>query len=189
MARMRTQALVITVALGVLAASPGCKKTREEMIQEAEDKGRELTEKKAGIVKGVGDGLQGEGKKASESVAKGASGVLKSGMQGAKAGFVELSVTASEQLASAGIKVERASIVNDPKETDPGKRNRLVTAYLVLDKPFKGKITMIAKDSAGKELGRAKADVDEDEATGKNFLFAFLDPFADLELATQVELR
>lgn len=188
MAAMRTQALLITVALGILLASPGCKKSREEMIQEAENQGRDLTEKKAGIVKGIGDGLQGEGKKASESVAKGASGVLKSGMQGAKEGFLELTLTASEQLTAAGIKAERASMPLEAEVPDAEKRKRSIKIYLVLDKPYTGDVTLIARDSANKELGRTKLAVKE-EATGKNFLFTFDDPLVDLSLATSAELR
>jgi hypothetical protein len=189
MRAMRTRStLLVTLALYLLATSMACQKSREEMIQEAEAQGRDMTEKKAGILKGVGDGLQGEGKKASESVAKGASGVVKSGLQGAEKGFVELSATVAESLTGAGVKVERASIPTPSEIPDADKRKRTVKVYMVLDKPYAGDITLVARDSDGKELGRTKLAVKE-EATGKNFLFTFDDPLVDLNLATHIELR
>ncbi|EYF05703.1 hypothetical protein [Chondromyces apiculatus] len=185
---MKSTALLLPLALVLLASSTGCKKTREQIIQEAEEKGREMTEEKAGIVKGVGDGLQGEGKKAGESVAKGATGVVKAGFQGAKQGIVELAPTISEQLTAAGVKIERASMPLAEEVPDAAKRKRSVKVYLILDKPFAGDITLIARDSGSKELGRTKMAVKE-EATGKNFLFTFDDPLVALDLATSIELR
>lgn len=185
---MRTRAVfLLPLALSLLATSAGCK-SREEKIKAAEETGRDLTEQKAGLLKGVGDGLQGEGKKASEALTKGASNVVKSGLQGAEKGFVELTPTLSEQLTSVGVKAERASMPLASEIADAAQRKRTLKVYLVLDKPFAGDITCIARDSENREVGRTKMAIKED-ATGKNFLFKFDDPLVDLNLATQIELR
>jgi hypothetical protein len=177
---MRTSSLIFTLSLLTTAAAFGCK-TKEEILKAAEDKGQTLTETKARLVKGVGEGLQGEGKTAGEALAKGSAQVVRGVEEGAVEGFSAIPVAVSEALTTNGMKAERAAIHRvDPKMPQ-------IKVYLVLDKAYKGPLTLIAKSKEGKEVGRSKLEIDEQD-TGKYFLFAF-DPLVDLSLASALELR
>lgn len=46
--------------------------SKDEKKQKAEDEGNILVETKARFIKGIGDGLKGEGKDAAESISEGA---------------------------------------------------------------------------------------------------------------------
>lgn len=184
---MRTIASGLTlVVLGATLSLAACK-TREEQLQAAENDGQFLAAKKSKLVEGIGKGLQVEGKKAGESLLKGATGVLKAGLKGAEEGLFALPVLATEELSQAGLKVERASMHKE-KGDDGEERYRAVKVYVVFDKPYKGELTLLARDDDDKELGRAKATVDEPKATGKHVVFAF-DSLVDLNLATKVALQ
>jgi hypothetical protein len=173
---MRT--LLFIVAFSLVGA--GCK-TKEEILQAAEQKGQDMTEAKARVVKGVGEALEGEGKVAGEALAKGSAQVVRGIEGGATEGFAAVPITVAAELGAVGLKAERAALHRDDPKTPQ------IKVYLVLDKPYKGKLTLVAKSKEGKEVGRSKLEIDEQD-TGKYFLFAF-DPLVDLSLASSLELR
>src|SRR5262245_15529315 len=135
--------------LAALIFGSGCK-TKEEILQAAEEKGKDMAEAKARVVKGVGEALEGEGKTAGESLAKGSAQVVRGIEGGATEGFGALPITVSSELGGAGMKAERAAIHRDDPKTPQ------VKVYLVLDKPYKGKLTLLAKSKDDKEVGRSK---------------------------------
>lgn len=170
--------------LGLLAC-----KSKEEILNAAEAEGQLLAEKKARLAKGVGEGLQGEGKSASESVLKGVAQVVRGGVSGAVEGATDLPISAGPALTEAGLKAERAAIFEDtPAGEDAGARRHSIKVYLIFDKPFAGALNLIGRDTQGREAGRAKVEVAEKEPTGKYVVFAF-DPLVDLSTMAQLELR
>lgn len=170
----------IVLGLSALALLSACK-SKEEVLKHAEEQGQLLAEKKARLVKGVGEGLQTEGKAAGEEVAKGAAVVARGIAQGATEGFNNLPLTITPELGAAGMKAERAAVLREDAKTPQ------VKVYLVLDKPFKGELTLITRSKEGSEVGRSKLAVDE-PATGKWVVFSF-DKLVDLETVTAVELK
>jgi hypothetical protein len=70
MKRSRTVGLVALLA--ALVPQGGCRsKSKEEILQAAEDKARFETEKKSRAVEGVGAGLQTAGKEGEQALSKG----------------------------------------------------------------------------------------------------------------------
>jgi hypothetical protein len=170
----------VLIALASVVLLTQCK-SKEEILKAAEEKGEIMVEKQARLVKGIGQGLQNEGKTAGEQLAKGSAEVLRGVESGAVDGFSSMPISVSESLSGAGIKAERAALHReDPKSPQ-------VKVYLVLDKPYKGDVTLLARSKDGKEVGRSKVAVDEPE-TGKYVLFPF-DPLVDLSIAASLELR
>lgn len=176
----RTRFLLRAIAGALLVGTIACK-SKEEVLKAAEEKGQLIAEKKARLVKGIGEGLQNEGKAASEALAKGSAQVIRGGASGAVEGFSNLPISVAEVLTMAGVRAERAAIHRD----DP--KVPAVKVYLVLDKPYKGDLTLLASTQQGSEVGRSKISVDE-QATGKYLVFSF-DPLVDLSIATHLELR
>lgn len=178
-------ALVLTP---VLVLAPLSCKSKEEALQAAEEKARFLAEEKARLVKGVGEGLEKEGKIAGEQLAKGAAQVVRGVEGGAVEGISALPISVAEALGAAGLKAERAALHRE-EARGAGHASPVpqVKVYLVLDKPYKGELTLVARSKEGKEVGRSKLAIDE-QATGKYVLFSF-DPLVDLSIASDVELR
>ena len=170
--------LVFTLLLSV----SGCLcRSREEKLAAAEARGELMASEQARLAKGIGDSLDKEGTVAGESFAKGAARVIKSVGSGAETGFVALQVKVSDALGKQGLKAERASVASlDDK-------HNAVKVYLVLDKAFKGDLTLVLRDKDGKEAGRSKLPIDEPE-TGKYVLFDF-DPLTDWVIVQSAELR
>jgi hypothetical protein len=176
---MRIYRVLSLAALFAFALS-GCK-SKEEILQAAEEKGQLVTEKNARLVKGVGEALEGEGKVAGEQLAKGTAQVVRGIEQGVVDGASTIPITVLEGTGGGTLKAERAAIHRDDPKTPQ------IKVYLVLDKPYKGPLTLLAKSKDGKEVGRSKLEIDEQD-TGKYFLFAF-DPLVDLSLAATLELK
>jgi hypothetical protein len=160
---MRTIAVGLTVGLLALAA---CKeKAKEEVLQQAEDEARFKTEKKSRQVEGVGEGLQGAGKRGAESLSKGVGEVLRGTAKGFDDSLSAVAVQPGAGLAEAGLHVERAHRQSAAAPT--------ITTYVLSDKPFAGTLLLRALDDAGKEVGRTKAAVkrDADDAGYVDFSF------------------
>lgn len=162
------QLLTFVVSLSLAGC---CCKSREEKLKAAEEAGDMAVSEKARVVKGMGNALDKEGTGAGEAIGKGATKVLKSIGGGAMEGLNELAITTSPELTTAGLKAERANIA-----AIDGKQNQ-VKVYVVFDKAYKGDLTLILRDKANREAGRAKVTVDE-PVTGKYVLFPF-DPLTE----------
>ncbi len=161
----------------------GCTcKSREEKLKEAEDKGNLLAATKAKVVKGVGDALKNEGKQAAESVSEGTGEVVKGLGKGLEKSLNEVKLAVASELGGKGINATRAS--REPS----GAKQHVVSVYVVLDKPYAGPLELRAYGADKKEIGRAKVQVDEKEATARYVDFEF-DPRTPLLTADHFELR
>jgi hypothetical protein len=172
--------IVFVVAVAMLALS--CK-TREERLNAAEEKGKEVVEVKARIAKGAGEALQGEGKNAAEELAAGAGQLVKGVGKGFEKGTA-LRLAVSADLGTKGVEATRAS--RESKSDKPDQK--IVTVYVVLKGPFTGSLELLALDSEKKEVGRASAKLAEAAATAKYVDFAF-DARTPLEAVENLELR
>ena len=160
---MRT--ITIGLALGLLALSACKEKAKEEVLQQAEDEARFRTEKKSRQVEGVGEGLQGAGKRGAESLSKGVGEVLRGTAKGFDDSLSAVAVAPGNGLAEAGLRVERAHRQNAAAPT--------ITAYVLSGQPFAGTLLLRALDDSGKEVGRAKAALKQeaDDAAYVDFTF------------------
>jgi hypothetical protein len=170
----------LPLVLVVCALVVGCK-SREEQLQDAEDKGNLLAAKKARLVEGVGKALQGEGKDAAEAVTKGGGEVLKAAGKGFDQSLAQVKLSVHEALPPKGIGGTRAAIHRE-------KEKRAVTVYVTLDQPYTGALELRAFDAENQEIGRSKVQVDEAESTAKYLDFAF-DERTPLLTADRFELR
>src|SRR5688572_4300675 len=162
---MYTRSSIACALMAAAFLTTACK-SKEEALKAAEDEAQFMAEKKARLVKGVGQALEGEGKAAAETLAKGSAQVVRGVESGAVEGFSDVPIAVSANLASAGVKGERAALLRD----DPKKPK--VKVYLVLDKPYKGDLTLIGRTADDKEVGRSKISIDEPD-TGKYVVFEF----------------
>lgn len=147
-------------------ALAGCReKTKEQVLQAAEDKARLETEKRSRAIKGVGEGLQTAGKEGAQSLSKGVGEVLRGSAKGFDASLSAVQVAAGPGLQDAGLKVERAARQASQPPT--------ITAYLVADQRFAGTLRLRALDDEGREVGRAQAVVKQDAGDAGYVDFAF----------------
>jgi hypothetical protein len=169
------------VALAVAAlALPGCKrKTKEEVLQGAEDKTRFETEKVARQAQGIGEGLQGAGKKGARSLSKGVGDVFRGTAQGFDESLAAVTVKPGPGLAEAGLQVDRAARRPDAVPT--------VTVYVQSARAFAGTLQLRALDDGGREVGRARADLEQDAEEAGYVDFAF-DPRSPLTAVTTFEV-
>lgn len=150
----------------VLLAALGCK-SREEQLKAAEDEGNLLVAKKAKLLEGGGEALKHEGKQAAEKLAEGSGEVFKGLGKGFDKSIHEVKLEVGGDLAGKGIGATRAARKEGTDAT------HTVTVYVTLEKPYQGPLELRAYDPENKEIGRAKATVDEKESTAKYVDFAF----------------
>jgi len=142
---MRTLCLLLLTLLAV-----GCP-SKEEVLEKAEESGKFLVEKKASLVKGVGEGLKGGGKEGAESLSEGVGEVLRGAAKGFDNSLGAVKVEAVEALGTAGVKVERGA-----RHGEDGKHG--ITLYLVFEQAFEGRLLLRALDAEGHEVGRSTAE-------------------------------
>jgi hypothetical protein len=166
---------VLTVAAAAALALGGCRsETKEERLQEAEDAARFKAEEKSRMAKGIGEGLQGAGKEGAQALSKGVGAVYRGTVKGLDQGVVMVTVAAAPNLASSGMRIERAGRRATPEGGG-------VTVYLVHDAAFAGTLMLRALDE-GREVGRARATVKKEagEAGYVDFVFDERVPVAAL---------
>jgi hypothetical protein len=151
---------------GLLAACP----SKEEIVKKAEETGKFATEQKAAIVKGVGEGLKGEGKEGAAALTEGVGEVVKGAAKGLDKSLAEVKLEVAPELAAKGVRVERGSRLASAA-SQPARKG--VTIYVVYDQPFGGKLLVRALDDGGKELGRALAEVKQPAGAAGYVDFAF----------------
>ena len=135
---------LILIPLLILLPLGACK-SREEKLKAAQQKGQDLVETKARLVKGVGEGLQGGGKAGAEAVSKGVGEVVKGVSKGFDASLQSVAVKVVPELGARGLQVTRAT-----------RKDRTVSVYVITDKAFSGPLILRALDDKGVEVGRAK---------------------------------
>ncbi|MDP1915881.1 MAG: hypothetical protein Q8L14_06535 [Myxococcales bacterium] len=160
---MRSSILVVVV---VALTSVGCK-SREEKLQAAEDEGNLLVATKAKLLKGAADAVKKEGKEAAEALAEGGGEVVKGIGTGIEKGLKEVKLTPHESLAIGGLSATRATRGED------GTAAHTVTVYMTFEKAWTGAVELRAYDSADREVGRAKVELDEKESGAHYVDFVF----------------
>ncbi|MFP5391566.1 MAG: hypothetical protein ACLGI6_08485 [Gammaproteobacteria bacterium] len=157
-----TSALRLTVASTLLLALlPGCSR------QTAEEKGIELATSKIDMAKGIGETMEKKGEAAGEAVFGGIGTVLRGAEKGIEKNGRQIAADAS--LAAAGLSVPTVNIAGVGEK---GK-NHGFDVYVLADKPAKGTLRAIAYNVAGKEMGRAKVDIQRDADDAKYTLMQF----------------
>ena len=140
-----------SLALLMLA---GCGKSREEELEAERSKGAEMVEDKAAMVKGVGQALQDDGKKAvaelSTGLGKMVSGVAE-GVDRAK----EVAITADASATGLSLQTARAVM-----ELGESQGQNVLKAYVQCAKAAAGQLHLRAFDADGREVGRSNR-VDE----------------------------
>lgn len=171
-------------ALGAAAlavALSGCLcGSREEKLQKSEDEANLAASMKARVVKGVGEALKTEGKDAAKVVGEGTGEALKGLGAGVDKSLNQVKLTVGGELGAKGLGGTRASLDDANKHT--------VAVYVTLEKAYQGPLELRVYDAEDKEVGRAKVDLDEKEATAKYVSFKF-DEHTPLRTAGRFELR
>jgi hypothetical protein len=169
-----------TLLLFALLAVAACK-SKEEKLASAEQQAQLLAETKARLAKGIGEAMQGEGKAAAQAVAAGAGEMVKGIGKGLDKSIKEVKVLVAANLAEQGVKVTRGS-------HGEGGEGKVVSVYVVFDKPYAGSLELRALDEAKAEVGRAQAKVDEKAPNAKYLDFTF-DARAPIDMLADFELR
>lgn len=172
--------LFAAAAAAVLASSCLCA-SREEKLKKAEDEANLAASMKARVVKGVGEALKGEGKDAAKVVGEGSGEVLKAVGVGVDKSLNQVKLSVGGELGAKGIGGTRATL-------DDASKSHTVSVYVTLEKAYKGPLELRVYDGEQQEVGRAKAELDEKEATAKYVDFKF-DPHTPLRTASLFELR
>lgn len=154
--------LVVLCALTLLAC-----KSREEVLEQAEEEGKFQVEKKTQLLKGVGEGLKEKGKESAQALGEGVGEVLKGAAQGLEKSLHEVEVSAPPELKKRGVKVERAQRNSDAAKGDG------VTVYMIFEREYGGNLALRALDASGNEIGRAVVEVyrNPGEASYVDFFF------------------
>jgi hypothetical protein len=175
----------ITILLVFLAllGTDGCKQ------KSPEERGREETVKKAGYLKGVGEGLKNEGEVAAQALGEGLGKVVKGASGGVMGGFNTFAVEIAPAAAAKGLKLSRVQVLrrDDKPEADKAPA-KSVTAYLMSDQNYAGSLRLVALDSAKKEVGRSTITVTIANGEAKYVDFSF-DTRTPLEEVKSVVLQ
>lgn len=167
--------LVVMSAL-LLAA---CGQSREEELKEEHDKGAEVVEDKAALIKGAGEALKKDGKDAAESLSAGVGSLIKGVAGGVDQAQSDFKVSVSDGASSRALSVTR--IVMSDATASAGKG---VKVYVTSGQSFKGRLQLRAFDGKNVEIGRsAKVDsaLDADDALYVEFLFDNATPLSRVD--------
>lgn len=157
-------------------------KSRDEKLKGAEDDANLIAAMKARAVKGIGEAMKKEGTEAAKSVAEGGGDVIKGLGQGASKSLNELKITTHSELTAKGVTSSRATL------DDASSEGHKVSVYVAFEKGYVGQLELRVFDLEQREVGRAKAKVDEAESNAKYIDFSF-DPHTPLRTADHLELR
>jgi hypothetical protein len=168
------------VAIALLSQSCFMCASREEKLKKTEEEANLAASMKARVVKGVGEALKTEGKEAAQVVAEGGGETLKALGTGVDKSLNQVKLTLGGELGTKGVGGTRATLDDANKHT--------VAVYVTTEKPYKGPLELRVYDTGDKEVGRAKVELDEKEATAKYVSFKF-DEHTPLRTAGRFELR
>ncbi|MDR3268323.1 MAG: hypothetical protein LBT83_04570 [Tannerella sp.] len=175
---MKTTLLILVAAI-LLPAQTSCR-SREEQNKKAEETGQAATEKKAGFLKGVGEGLKGAGKEAIESVSEGIGEVIKGANEGFDKSMVRMEVRVPEE-QKAYITASRTEV-----HTNDSTLKKEIIVYIVFEKDCDGKLLLKAYDNGEEEIGRSAVTIKEtsDNSRFVGFPFDERTPFTLIQYLT-----
>lgn len=171
------KALIAICVLSAACALAGCK-NREEQLEAERSKGAEMVEDKAAMVKGVGQALQNDGKKAAAEITTGVGKVFGGVAEGVDRAF-EVRITVDASASARKLGSERALRLSVDGEKKDG-----VKAYVRSAETFSGKLQLRALDGKGVEVGRSdKVDskFDADDASYVEFHFDSATPLSRVD--------
>ncbi len=173
--------LFLCLSIGIYGA--GCKKKTEE------EKGKEITEKKIGYVKGVGEGLKEKGESAGESIGEGLSKTIKGIGKGVDKAF-EIDVRPNQKLQASGIKVTKAQTFMRDKEGEKktGEKEKGISVYIICEKGLNERLLLKAFDGKDEEIGRSSAKSDLKDAGYIDFIFDDRVQLSDASYFTMEEI-
>lgn len=163
----------VPVALGIALLVVGlaaCQKKTEE------EKGHDLTADKANYVKGVGEGLKNEGEQAAQSLGEGIGKIIKSGTSGVTGGLLAVDASATASASTHGLRLSKAERLSDKAAQDasaPAEKKHMITAYIIADKDFSGKLRLVALGNKRAEIGRAALELKLAAGEARYVDFAF----------------
>lgn len=153
--------------------SSGCK-TDEEVLQGEHDKGKFIADKKAELIKGIGESLKGRGAEGAESLSEGIGAVFKGAVKGFDASLEAVKHKVDPSAAAKGINVKRASRYKvQGDDDDSAHKEKVITAYMIFEQDFSGKLQTRAMKDAETEIGRATVEIKETSGEAKYIDFAF----------------
>lgn len=126
-----------------------------------EEKGKAIAAEKAGYVKGIGEALKKDGEEAAQSLGEGVGKVVKSASAGVNGGYSTFASALSPEAAAMGLSMTRAYLNTDPSPEADDKENagkHRISTYLQATNGYSGKLSLIALDSKGQEIGRASGE-------------------------------
>ncbi len=177
----------ILISILLVAGLIACQ-TREEKLKEAEQEAQFLADKKAALLKGLGESMQGRGAEGARDLGQGVGDVLKGVAKGLDASLGSLPVEVSASLTERGVKAERAGqrgAVGRDQGDEP--KQEVIAVYLIYERPFAGTLRLRALEKDGREVGRATANVDAPAGAAAYVDFSF-DGRTPLKLVDRVEL-
>lgn len=127
--------------------------SKDEKKQQAEDEGNILVETKARFIKGIGDGLKGEGKDAAESISEGAGEVYGGLNEGFDASLVKVTVKLDPRLDPF------VSLGRCGKHSNDSTQKTDLIVYTIFKQDYNGKLLVRALDKDNLEVGRATKTV------------------------------
>ncbi|MDR3261670.1 MAG: hypothetical protein LBT78_07515 [Tannerella sp.] len=161
---MKTTLSILVAA--ILLALTSCR-SREEQNKKAEETGQAVTEKKAGFLKGVGEGLKGAGKEVAELVSEGIGEVVKGANEGFDKSMVRMEVRVPEE------QKEYLTVSRTEVHTNDSTLKKEIIVYTVFEKDCDGKLILKAHDKGGEEIGRSAVTVKETSDNGRFVEFPF----------------
>jgi len=171
------KALIAICVLSAACALAGCK-NREEQLEAERSKGAEMVEDKAAMVKGVGQALQNDGKKAAAEITTGVGKVFGGVAEGVDRAY-EAKIVVDASASARKLGSERAVRLGADGEKKDG-----VKVYVLSGEAFKGKLQLRALDGKGVEVGRSdkvESTLDADDASYVEFRFDSATPMSRVE--------
>lgn len=169
----------IGVAVLLCLLLGACGKTREEELQAEHDKGAELVENKAALLKGAGDALHKDGKQAAESLSTGVGSLIKGVAGGVDQVQSDYKVSVSDAAKSLSLSATRV-VVSDAASSE----GKSIKIYLSSVQAFKGRLQVRAYAADGAELGRSnkvESALEADDALYVPFLFDEATPLSRID--------
>lgn len=141
--------------------------SKEDKKQRSEEEGNILVETKARFIKGIGDGLKGEGKDAAESISEGAGEVYNGLNTGFDASLVKVNVKLDPRLEPF------LSLGRCGKSTNDSTRRSNLVIYGIFKQDYNGKLLVRALDKDNLEVGRATQTVNRKTDDAEYLEFEF----------------
>ncbi len=173
--------LISLIPLFVCLTLPACK-SKEQQLKEAEEEGKFKADKTSKELQGLGEGLQGEGKKAAESLSEGIGEVFKGVSKGFNESLEKVVVDVDAELQPV-LEVGRAG-----KRYNDSTQTTTIVLYTVFNKDFNGQLILRMLDKNNQEIGRQLTSVNK-KAEESDFVEFSFDKRTQIAAAERYSLK